>query len=362
MTDIGFPDASDRSWIDQAADALTDEKIGAYLAPGWMQARAAGHSDDDIRQHFGIETEPEPVTANPSLWAQGGRLRASQAATTAAQAQHRQEMAARLEASGAQLARTLDDVVVAGWQVSASGLLHRGAMPDKMLPVDAPMEHRIAYDVAGIIGDLPFMIGGGFLGGAAGGPAAPITAAGGALALPQALRSSLIDAYTKGDVSDFSDVLSRATGILTDTGKAWTVGAATGAIGTGLKPLLQKSIAPRPAKVAGDEAFHYTFDSASSSIMEEGLLIRDPELNPYVYVTPNGTLSPLQAQIDLALKPNLETLRNALVRIDLAGLRKDGYAIPDLTRVARDYAMPGGGYEAKFSYPIPPRFVKVIRP
>lgn len=73
MTDIGFSDASDRSWIDQAADALTDEKIGAYLAPGWMQARAAGHSDDDIRQHFGMETEP--VMVNPSLWAQGERLR-----------------------------------------------------------------------------------------------------------------------------------------------------------------------------------------------------------------------------------------------------------------------------------------------
>jgi hypothetical protein len=71
-------------------------------------------------------------------------------------------------------------------------------------------------------------------------------------------------------------------------------------------------------------------------------------------------LTPLQAQIDLALPPNYG-LRDALIRIDLEGLRSAGYEIPEVTQVGRSFNMPGGGYEMKFSYAIPPEFLKVIR-
>ncbi len=67
-------------------------------------------------------------------------------------------------------------------------------------------------------------------------------------------------------------------------------------------------------------SFRYTFSRAIASIEQE-------RLRAGSYATKTGALSPLQAQIDLALAPN-RGLPNALLRIDLAGLRKAGYEIP----------------------------------
>ncbi len=106
--------------------------------------------------------------------------------------------------------------------------------------------------------------------------------------------------------------------------------------------------------VAAEEGFHYTFSRALTSIEEHGLM-------PGSYVTPNGALSPLQAQIDLALAPN-RGLPDALLRIDLAGLREAGFTIPEVTQVPRAFGMPGGGYEMYFPYSIPPEFIRVVRP
>jgi RHS repeat-associated protein len=102
------------------------------------------------------------------------------------------------------------------------------------------------------------------------------------------------------------------------------------------------------------EAFHYTFSRALASIRSHGLRSGS-------YATTNGTLSPLQAQIDLALPAN-RSLPNVLVRIDLARLRQAGYRIPEVTQVQRSYGMPGGGFEMQFPYPIPAEFIKVVRP
>ncbi len=106
------------------------------------------------------------------------------------------------------------------------------------------------------------------------------------------------------------------------------------------------------AAKSSDDAFHYTSRGAAEAIEKQGL-------RPGSYGTPNGSLSPLQAQIDLALRPN-RGLPDALVRVDLAGLRKAGYEIPDATRVGRSFGMPGGGAEMRFPYAIPPQFIKVI--
>jgi len=61
------------------------------------------------------------------------------------------------------------------------------------------------------------------------------------------------------------------------------------------------------------------------------------------------------------MSPN-RGLRDALLRIDLSGLRQAGYQIPEITQVGRSFAMPGGGYEMLFPYSIPPEFITVIRP
>lgn len=111
-----------------------------------------------------------------------------------------------------------------------------------------------------------------------------------------------------------------------------------------------------------DEAFHYTRSEFVPPISNNGL-------RPGSYATPNGDLSPLQAQIELALPPNTGP-RDAVLRIDVAGLRAAGYEIPAVTRVSgtvtgpggRVYTMPGGGYEMQFPYAVPPEFLKAVRP
>jgi hypothetical protein len=79
------------------------------------------------------------------------------------------------------------------------------------------------------------------------------------------------------------------------------------------------------------------------------------------YATSTGNLSPLQAQIDLALKPN-QGLRDALIRINRAGLYQAGYELPAVTPVASHYRMPGGGDEMQFPYTIPKQYIKVAKP
>jgi len=104
--------------------------------------------------------------------------------------------------------------------------------------------------------------------------------------------------------------------------------------------------------VAGS-AFHHTTSQAVDSISSSGL-------NAGGYATPVSGLSPLQAHIELALNP-ANGARNAVLEIDLAGLRSAGYEIPQVTRVTGAYNMPGGGYEMQFPYKVPPEFIKVIQ-
>ena len=70
-------------------------------------------------------------------------------------------------------------------------------------------------------------------------------------------------------------------------------------------------------------------------------------------------MSPLQAHIELALNP-AGGVRNAVLQIDLAGLRAAGYEIPSVTRVAGQFKMAGGGFEMQFPYAIPAEFIKVL--
>ena len=114
------------------------------------------------------------------------------------------------------------------------------------------------------------------------------------------------------------------------------------------------SISSARATAGATEAFHYTFGRALASIRSQGLRAGS-------YATPKGTLSPLQAHIDLALPAN-RGLPNALVRIDLAGLRQAGYQIPEVSQVGRKFGVSGGGFEMQFPYPIPPQFITVIGP
>ena len=117
----------------------------------------------------------------------------------------------------------------------------------------------------------------------------------------------------------------------------------------------------RSTSASVDSAYHYNYVRVAESIRQDGLLEGS-------YATPDGDLGPLQALLQLSLPPN-RRLPEMVVEIDLAGLREAGYEIPEAKRVSnvvkgrdgRAYSMPGGGYEMKFSYKIPPEFVKSIR-
>jgi hypothetical protein len=121
--------------------------------------------------------------------------------------------------------------------------------------------------------------------------------------------------------------------------------------------MIEGAAPERAAEEAASEAFHFGFSKNMSSIMDEGL--RLGENGKGAFATLDGTLSPLQAQVDLALSPN-RGLPDALLRIDLDGLRSAGYEIPDVTQVGRSFNMPGGGTEMQFPYSVPPNFLTPV--
>jgi hypothetical protein len=130
----------------------------------------------------------------------------------------------------------------------------------------------------------------------------------------------------------------------------------------GAKDLEHASAGARSrAETELSQASSYTFERYAASIEKDGL-------KKGSWATPAGDLSPLQAQIELALPPN-RGLPDLVVRINLAGLREAGYKIPAVTRVSnvvrdaygRVHSMPGGGWEMKFPYPIPPEFLTIVR-
>jgi hypothetical protein len=109
-----------------------------------------------------------------------------------------------------------------------------------------------------------------------------------------------------------------------------------------------------------DNAYHYTSSQWAESIQRTGL-------RQGSYATPNGNLTGLQAQVELSLNPT-RAAPNMRIRINVDAMRKAGYDIPTPTRVSnvvtdrvtgRVYTMPGGGYEMKFPYKIPSKYLEV---
>jgi len=129
----------------------------------------------------------------------------------------------------------------------------------------------------------------------------------------------------------------------------------------------EEVLANRNQKGHGNEAYHYTSSDSANMIEREGLRLR-------TFATPSGNLKPLQAKLELALPPTRKA-PNTRIRIDLEGLKKEGYRIPPISRITgmlrgpedpklyskRFYQMPGGGYELQFPYKIPPRFLTIER-
>ncbi|MBE0449182.1 MAG: hypothetical protein IBX64_14000, partial [Actinobacteria bacterium] len=106
------------------------------------------------------------------------------------------------------------------------------------------------------------------------------------------------------------------------------------------------------------KAYHYTPSTNAESIAKKGLVSE----GSIIYTTPNSSLlSPLQAQIDLALRPN-RGLPGAVYEIDLDALRRAGIEVSDSQLVGRMNNMPGGGQEMLiYTNKIPPEMLRRIR-
>jgi len=129
-------------------------------------------------------------------------------------------------------------------------------------------------------------------------------------------------------------------------------------VGEGIGELCAvEGVAAESAETNPSTLYHYTAEANAASIAENGLL---PGASGQVFTTTNGGLTPLQAQIELALSPN-RGLPGAMFEIDAAGLREAGIT-PSLgpLRVEPTATAPGGGTEVIFNQQIPPQFLKRI--
>lgn len=138
-------------------------------------------------------------------------------------------------------ARTASGVVEslqAGWQGSATGLAVRGKLPSVTLdPHHAKWYEKLASTTAQTISELPEMVAGGLVVGAAGlptGPGAVAAAGAGMFAVPTALRESLVQSYSMGEAASVADYLGRTSIVVKSTAKDALVGALTSLTGYGL--------------------------------------------------------------------------------------------------------------------------------
>lgn len=116
-----------------------------------------------------------------------------------------------------------------GWQQSILGLIERQELPEPFEPEN--IAERILQQMAIMGGDFPAFLIGALVGGASGGPAAPITAPAGAVGFTAGLRKVLMDKYSKGEAKSFNEFWDRLTGAVKETVKGEIVGGATGAAG-----------------------------------------------------------------------------------------------------------------------------------
>jgi hypothetical protein len=104
--------------------------------------------------------------------------------------------------------------------------------------------------------------------------------------------------------------------------------------------------------------FHYTPDASAGNISKTGLNLSSDK---FVYTTTKADLSPIQAQIELALKPN-RGYPNALFELDVKGLSKAGIKpVVGPKPVTGGNFGAGGGIEVLFNKPIPPEYLNRIK-
>lgn len=232
--------------IDLSKAGFSPEEIDAWKSETAQSLLDAGFTTKDIGEYFG-EKDPDMSGFKKTI---EENLAKAQTPVEGQKAPPRE-------------AQTFEDAIEAGYQMSVAGLIKRGEVPDVVLPEHAPMYYRIASGVSGLVGDLPAMMAGSYVGGEAGTLAggavggvagtfvfpgvgtaagaatgatvgATVGAGAGAFALPAAIRTHLMQQYEKGDVKDFNDFWERSAATFIEASKQAAVGAATAGVGAGV--------------------------------------------------------------------------------------------------------------------------------
>jgi hypothetical protein len=233
------------------AGGFSPDEISAWQAETEETLRGGGFSNKEIDEYFGVKN-PDMASTETYLKENLSKFKTEQA-----------------EKTNPQDANDLITAIEAGLEMSVSGLVLTGK-PDTLLPENAPMYMRIASQIGTLAGDAPAMVAGFMAGGPAGaaaggavGSAVPVvgTVAGaaagavlgagaGAMALPEGLRTALMEHYEKGDIESFSDFWERTAAITISAAKGGVIGAATAGVGGAVGKVLAKSAAPALAKTS----------------------------------------------------------------------------------------------------------------
>jgi hypothetical protein len=213
--------------IKQAKEAgFNDDEIGEGVAQLRQKATDAGFGQGEIDTFFGEPPfDPTPVKQ-------------------LVQENIKKATKPEGESTEPKPVNSFIDALEYGLQMSVSGLLARGKVPDKQLTEDAPMASRVVSGMATMAGDLPFMVGGALVGRMPG-----------AFALPTALRKIYVDKLEKGEATTWGEFWERASGTLIETGKSWLTGYFTAGAGNLVKaaPIVSptaKSVATVTSEVA----------------------------------------------------------------------------------------------------------------
>lgn len=208
----------------------------------------SGFHGQEIDEYFGAKDfDPAPLKEYFGKNLEDYKAKAS--AKRSGEGESMQTFDTEFKAPKAKHAESFWEAIQAGWQMSVSGLIKRGGMPDIEVAQGEGMFYNIASQLGTLAGDIPAMWAGGAGGGAAGGaigapggPTALVTGAigagAGAFALPAAVRKMLVDYYEKGSVKSASDFWERAAATFIETAKGGIIGGATvGAAGIAGKVL-----------------------------------------------------------------------------------------------------------------------------
>ena len=224
--------------VEEAAQAgYSQEEVQTYLSQKSIEAKAAGYSDAEIEQHINTSITQQPDFNRTPVTRQGN-------ATLAAQPKS---------------PTTLTEAMATGWNWSTLSLGREalkgteGHLPEMQVNEETPWYLRGAANLTTTALDIPAMMAGGAIGG---GPASPITAMGGAFALPMGLRKVFIDAIQNREVGTRKDFADRVASTMWETAKGWMIGAATAGVGkaatlaTSTLPGAAKAILPTAVELA----------------------------------------------------------------------------------------------------------------